>query len=45
MARITLPDGTIIEAADGVTAKQIAEQIGPGLAKAAVAAKIERPDR
>jgi threonyl-tRNA synthetase len=40
MARITLPDGSIIEAADGVTAKQVAEQIGAGLAKAAVAAKI-----
>jgi threonyl-tRNA synthetase len=40
MARITLPDGSIIEAAEGVSAKQIAEQIGASLAKAAVAAKI-----
>jgi len=40
MAIITLPDGAIIEDADGVTAKQIAEKIGPGLAKAALAAKI-----
>ena len=40
MARITLPDGSIIEAADGITAKQLAEQIGAGLAKAAVAARI-----
>jgi len=40
MAKITLPDGSIIEAADGATAKQIAEQIGAGLAKAALAAKI-----
>ncbi|MGD0596103.1 MAG: threonine--tRNA ligase [Sedimentisphaerales bacterium] len=40
MARIKLPDGSIIEADDGVTAKQIAEKIGPGLAKAAIAAKI-----
>ena len=40
MARITLPDGSTIEAADGVTAKQLAEQIGAGLAKAAVAAKV-----
>jgi threonyl-tRNA synthetase len=41
MARITLPDGSRIEAADGVTAKQLAEQIGAGLAKAAVAARID----
>ena len=40
MARITLPDGSSIEVADGATAKQVAEQIGAGLAKAAVAAKI-----
>ncbi len=40
MARIKLPDGSIIEADDGVTAKQIAEKIGPGLAKAAIAAKV-----
>jgi threonyl-tRNA synthetase len=40
MVKITLPDGSIIEAADGATAKQIAEQIGAGLAKAALAAKI-----
>jgi threonyl-tRNA synthetase len=41
MARITLPDGSIIEAADGVTAKQVAEKIGAGLAKAALAAQID----
>jgi len=41
MARITLPDGSIIEVTDGATAAQLAEQIGPGLAKAAVAAKID----
>ena len=40
MARITLPDGNIMEVADGTTASQVAGQIGPGLAKAAVAAKI-----
>jgi threonyl-tRNA synthetase len=40
MVKITLPDGSTIQAADGITAKQLAEQIGPGLAKAAVAAKI-----
>ncbi len=41
MVQITLPDGSSIEAADGITANQIAEQIGAGLAKAAVAAKID----
>jgi len=41
MAKITLPDGSIIEAADGITAKQLAEKIGAGLARAAVAAKID----
>jgi threonyl-tRNA synthetase len=40
MARITLPDGSNIEAAEGISARQLAEQIGTGLAKAAVAAKI-----
>ncbi len=40
MARITLPDGSTLEITKGTTAKQIAERIGPGLAKAAVAAKI-----
>ena len=40
MAKITLPDGSILEVADGTTAAQLAERIGPGLAKAAVAAKV-----
>ncbi|UCC96769.1 MAG: threonine--tRNA ligase [Phycisphaerales bacterium] len=40
MARITLPDGSILEVADGTTAAQLARQIGPGLTKAAVAAKV-----
>ncbi len=40
MARIKLPDGAIIEANDGITGKQIAEKIGAGLAKAAIAAKV-----
>ena len=40
MAQITLPDGSTLEIADGTTAKQLAEKIGPGLARAAVAAKI-----
>jgi threonyl-tRNA synthetase len=40
MAKITLPDESTLEVSDGTTAKQLAEQIGPGLAKAAVAAKV-----
>ncbi len=40
MAKVTLPDGSILEITEGATAKQLAEKIGPGLAKAAVAAKI-----
>jgi len=40
MAKITLPDGSTLEVTDGTTAGQLAEQIGPGLAKAAVAAKV-----
>jgi len=40
MAKATLPDGSTLELTDGTTAKQLAEQIGPGLAKAAVAANI-----
>ncbi|NQT02427.1 MAG: threonine--tRNA ligase [Planctomycetes bacterium] len=40
MAKVTLPDSSILEVTDGTTVKQLAEQIGPGLAKAAIAAKI-----
>jgi len=40
MAQVTLPDGSTLEITDGTTAKQLAEQIGPGLANAAVAAKL-----
>jgi threonyl-tRNA synthetase len=40
MAQITLPDGSTLEITDGTTAKQLAEQIGSGLAGAAAAAKI-----
>lgn len=40
MAKITLPDGSTLEVSDGTTAGQLAQQIGPGLAKAAIAAKI-----
>ncbi|MHC4437175.1 MAG: TGS domain-containing protein, partial [Planctomycetota bacterium] len=41
MAKVKLPDGSILEVTDGTTVIQLAEQIGPGLAKAAVAAKID----
>lgn len=41
MAEVRLPDGSKLEIADGSTVMQLAEQIGPGLAKAAVAAKID----
>ena len=41
MAQVTLPDGSTLEIAEGSTARQVAEQIGSGLAKAAVAAKID----
>jgi threonyl-tRNA synthetase len=40
MARVKLPDATTLQIADGTTIKQLADQIGPGLAKAAVAATI-----
>ena len=40
MAKAMLPDGSTLEITDGTTAKQLAEQIGQGLAKAAVAARI-----
>ncbi|MBN1456865.1 MAG: threonine--tRNA ligase [Sedimentisphaerales bacterium] len=36
MAKIQLPDGSILEVSDGTTIGQVAEQIGPGLAKAAI---------
>ncbi len=41
MLQVTLPDGVIREFADSVTALEIAQQIGPGLAKAAVAAEVD----
>ncbi|RKY25918.1 MAG: threonine--tRNA ligase [Planctomycetota bacterium] len=40
MAKVALPDGSKLEVADGTTAGQLAEQIGTGLAKAAIAARI-----
>ena len=40
MAKVKLPDGSILEGSDGTTACQFAERIGAGLAHSAVAAKI-----
>ena len=40
MAKVTLPDGSTLEIADNTTAEQLAYRIGSGLAKAAVAARI-----
>lgn len=39
--RIKLPDGTVKSVARGVTPAEIAVSIGPGLAKAALAAKVD----
>ncbi|MBL9070347.1 MAG: threonine--tRNA ligase [Sphingopyxis sp.] len=41
MIRVTLPDGSAREVARGTTPAEIAADIGPGLAKAALAAKID----
>jgi len=41
MIKITLPDGSTREVASGTTPAQIAADIGPGLAKAALAARID----
>ena len=40
MFRITLPDGSVREVAPGTTPADVAAAIGPGLAKAALAAKV-----
>ncbi len=40
MAKAKLPDGSILEVADGATVADLAGQIGPGLARVAIAAKI-----
>ncbi len=39
--RLTLPDGSVREVAAGTTAGDVARSIGPGLAKAALAARID----
>ena len=41
MIRVTLPDGSLREVARGTTPADIAAAIGPGLAKAAIAARID----
>src|SRR5438477_7688030 len=41
MASIKLPDGSIKEIPDGSTVMQLAESIGKGLARAAVAGKVD----
>jgi len=41
MIRVTLPDGSAREVARGTTPAQIAAAIGPGLAKAALAARVD----
>ena len=41
MIRITLPDGSVREVAAGTTPADIAAAIGPGLAKAALAARVD----
>lgn len=43
MPRITLPDGKVLEFAQAVTGKQIAETIGPGLTKA-IGVKLDGKD-
>ena len=40
MVRVTLPDGSQREAPAGTTPRKIAEGIGPGLARAALAARV-----
>ncbi len=41
MFQITLPDGSVREVAAGTTPADIAAAIGPGLAKAAIAARVD----
>ena len=38
---VTLPDGTPLELADGATGADAAAAIGPGLAKAALAIRVD----
>ena len=41
MLRVTLPDKSVLEVAAGSSLAQLAAQIGPGLAKAALAARVD----
>ncbi len=41
MIEVTLPDGSVLEMPAGSTPLDVAERIGPGLAKAALAGKID----
>ena len=41
MIKITLPDGSVRDVVPGTTPAQIAADIGPGLAKAALAARVD----
>ena len=41
MASVKLPDGSVREVADGSSVMSVAESIGPRLAKAAVAGKVD----
>ena len=41
MPRITLPDGKVLEFPQPVTGRQVAEAIGPGLAKKAIGVKLD----
>ncbi len=40
MSKVQLPDGSVLEAAEWTTVREIAERIGPGLAKAAIAGRL-----
>ena len=40
MAHVKLPDGSTLEVDNSITGRQLAEKIGPGLAKSAIAAKV-----
>ncbi len=39
--RVTLPDGSVLDLPSGSTVREVAEKIGPGLARAALAAELD----
>src|ERR1700693_6371414 len=45
LIRLTLPDGSVREVPSGTTGRALAESIGPGLAKAALAIRVDGPIR